>query len=78
MSHSMQQEGIAAAVEPGEPEEEDGEEVGGRRLLRLRRRRVPRQDRQHREEEKEQARWHSTHFRLLIQGDPSAGEPGSG
>ena len=56
MPHSMQQEGISAAVESGEPEEEGGEEVGGRRLLRLRRGRVPRQDRQHREEEKEQAR----------------------
>ena len=56
MPPSIQQEGIPAAVELGEPEEEGGEEVGGRRLLRLRRGRVPRQDRQHREEEKEQGR----------------------
>ena len=56
MPHSIDQEGFAATVEPGEPEEEDREEVGGRRLLRLRRGRVPRQDGQHREEEEEQAR----------------------
>ena len=56
MPHSINQERITAAVEPGEPEEEDREEVGGRRLLRLRRGRVSRQDGQHREEEKEQAR----------------------